>query len=423
MLHQTARGIVVCLSLTLVTALAQEQPGAAPPEALGLPQALDRTLARNPALRAQGFEIAAAEGRLLQSTLRPGASLNVVLEDAFGTGDYAGLSAADTTISIGWILERGRRERIVDASRAAADATAIDIDIAQLDAAAETARRFLDSLLHQEQYRIAETGIALAQEAIAAVERRVEAGLAPAAELARAEAALARAEIRLDHFEHERISAWYRLSAQWGETEPDFARVAGTLAAAAPPEAFTGLLARLESNPDLAAYVSAARVAEAELALARAEARPSWELSGGLRRIEASDDWALVGGVRIPLPFGNRNQGRIAESEARRGQIDAAAAAERIRIETELFVLWQELNHEIELATALDTRVAPKLASALTDLGRAFELGRTSFLELSAVQTELLDVRYEILDAHAAAHRVVIEIERLTGESLAPVSE
>jgi cobalt-zinc-cadmium efflux system outer membrane protein len=421
MLDFFARGTVACLLIAMLSpaTLAQPTDGETIAE-IDLAEALNRTLARNPELRAQGFEIAAAEGRLLQSTFRPSPELNVVLEDTLGTNQFRGIRSTEATVTLGWLLERGVRERIVDAARAGIDVSRTDVEIAQLDAAAETARRFVESLLFQARYRNAETGVERAQEAVEAVRRRVDASRAPEAELARAEAELARAELRLEDYEHELLSAYHLLSAQWGETEPDFGAVAGELTGMPPLEPFEPLLTRVEQNPDLEAFVSQSRLAEAELNLARARSRPSWELSGGLRRIEHSDDWALVGGIRVPLRMGNRNQGRIEETRATLAQIEAAEDATRVRIETELFVLYQELKHNIELAARLETAVAPRYETALADTLRAFELGRSSYLEYRAVQTELLAVAYEILDAHADAYLLSIEIERLTGESLSP---
>lgn len=426
MAHCYAHRTLACVVLTISSSLVLAQPNASgADEPITLPDALGRTLSRNASLRAGGFEITAAEGRLLQSTFRPSPELSVVLEDALGTNDFAGVRSTEATVTLGWVLERGARERIVDAARARVDVGSIEIEIARLDAAAETARRFIDGLLYQERYGNAETGVELAQDAVDAVQRRVQASRAPAAELARAEAELARAELRLEDYEHELLSAYHRLSAQWNETEPDFASVEGGLARMPVVEPFEALLARVEANPDLSAFVSRSRLAEAEVSLAQARSRTSWHVSGGVRRIEFSDDWALVGGVTIPLRFGNRNQGRIAETKANLDQLEAAEEAARVHIETELFVLYQELVHNIELAERLETDVAPKYETALADMRRAFDLGRSSYLELRAVQTELLDVAYEILDAHADAYRLAIEIERLIGESLStpPPSE
>lgn len=427
MLFRLARGTAACaiyMMFALFTSVAYGQSIWRPDApnagvAISFAEALNRTLANNPVLKAQGLAVRVAEARLQQSTFRPSPQLSIRVEDALGTSDFRGLNAAETTVTLGWMLERGVRQRIVDVARASVDTSALDIQIAQLDAAAETARLFIECLLFQERYRNAETGVELSLEAVEAVRRRVAASRAPEAELNRAQAEFARAELRLDDYEHELLSAYSRLSAQWGDTRPGFASVQGDLAQMPAVDPFELLLTRIEQNPDLAAFVSQSRMAEAEFNLARARARPSWQLVGGLRRAEFSDDWALIGGVTIPLRLGNRNQGRIAETRANLEQVELTAEAARVFIETELFVLHQELTHNFELAERLETDVAPKYESALADTRRAFELGRSSYLEYRAVQTELLEVAYEILDAHADAYRLAIELERLTGESLA----
>ena len=419
MLNTLARAGFACVILAtgLPDASAQQQAPDSP-NTISLPEALSRTLAENAALRALGFDVPAAEGRLLQSTFRPSPRISVALQDVLGTGSYRGVHSAETTITLDWVLERGIRERIIDASRAQIDVSSADMEIARLDVAAESARRYIACLVFQARYANAERGVELARDAVAAVRRRVEASRAPEAELARAQAELARAELRLEDYEHELLSAYHRLSAQWGITEPEFSSVAGNLSGVPARDTFESLLARVEQNPDLTAFVSQSRLAEAELSLARAQSRPGWTVSGGLRRNESTDDWAVVGGVTIPLRRGNQNQGRIAEARATLDQVEAARDAARVHIQTELFVLYQELVHNIQLADRLETDVAPRFEAALTDMRRAFDLGRSSYLEFRAVQTELLDVAYEILDAHADAYRLSIEIERLTGESL-----
>jgi len=424
MLNTLARAGFACVLIAAGLTDAHAQPDESDDAIIiSLPQALNRTLAENASLRALGFDVPAAEGRLLQSTFRPSPEIHVALQDVLGTGSYRGAHSAETTITLDWVLERGIRERIIDASRAQIDVSSAEIEIARLDVTAETARRYIECLVFQARYTNAERGVELARDAVAAVRRRVEASRAPEAELARAEAELARAELRLEDYEHELRSAYHRLSAQWAITEPEFSSVAGDLSGMPARDSFESLLARVEQNPDLTAFVSQSRLAEAELNLARARSRPGWTVSGGLRRNESTDDWAVVGGVTIPLRRGNQNQGRIAEARATLDQVEAAGEAARIQIETELFVLYQELVHNIELAERLETDVAPRFEAALTDMRRAFDLGRSSYLEFRAVQTELLDVAYEILDAHADAYRLSIEIERLTGEAVSSLPD
>jgi len=415
-----ARNTLACFCLTMLAtfALAQEQPSLTGP-AIGLPEALARTLARNPDLIAFGYQIEAAEGLLLQADLKPDPQLAIDVEDACGTGTFEGTERMDLTVTLGWVLERGVRERRVDAASAVVAMSRTDAEIVRLDVAAETARRFVECMAYQARLLTAMEGVGIAAEIIAAVRVRIAAGRALDAELSRAEAEHARAELVEEHYEHELLSALYRLSAQWGETRPTFGSVSGDLDVLPVLEPVETLVARADQNPELLRYMTEQRVREAELALAEAQARPSWTVYGGVRRLERTDDFALVGGISIPLSIRNKNEGRIAEAHANLARTDAEAAATRVRIETMLFVLWQELRHFTQTAERLEADVIPRIESALADTRRAYDLGRYSYFEWSTVLADLLAANNQLLEANIGAHQVVIEIERLTGVSIA----
>jgi cobalt-zinc-cadmium efflux system outer membrane protein len=414
MLISIARRGGVCFCLLALGAPAFGQA------TLTLPEALTRTVARNPELQVLGYQREALAGELTQAGLAPNPELNVALQDGLGTDIYSGFDSAETTVTLGWLLERGVRERRIDSARAGLELGDADAEIARLDAAAETARRFIMCLAYQARMSWAADAVRLAEETVAAVGERVAASRTPAAELARAEAALARAELIAEDYEHEFLSASHRLSAQWGETTPDFATVAGNLMNLPSLEPFAALAARANQNPDLARYVSHQRLRTAELALAQAQARPAWQLSAGLRRYEASDDVALVGGITIPLTVRNRNEGRIAAARANLARIDAERTAAEVRIETALFVLHQEFNHYLHTARRLQADIVPRLEQALIDTRRAYELGRYSYLDWRAVQSELLEAHEALLEASIDAHGIAIEIERLTGVTMVP---
>ena len=411
-----ARDLCVCLCLSMLTTLgwAQTEPPETLP-AIGLPEALARTIARNPELIVFGYQLEAAEGRLQQARLAPNPELGVVVENAFGTDAFRGVDSAETTVTLGWILERGVRQRLIDAASAGVSLRTVDAEIIRVDAAAETARRFVVSLAYQGRLLNAVEGVRLAEETVTAVRSRVAASRALDAELARAEAELARAELLEEDFEHELLSAYHRLSAQWGETQPDFGSVSGDLQRLPATEPFALLLSRAEQNPELARYMSQQRLYEAELHLAEAQSKPSWRVYAGLRRIEFTEDFAVVGGITIPLAVRDRNQGRIAEARANLARTDAEATAARVYIETALFVLYQELLLNTKLARRLNQDVIPRFERALADTRRAYELGRYSYFEWSVVQAELLEANNDLLEANIGAHRIIIEIERLTG--------
>ena len=424
MLDRFARHSWACLVLWAVAACAAAQT--APPQtlpAIALEEALARTIAGSPALAAFGYRIDAAQGRLQQANIAPNPELDVALTDVLGTDDFRGARSAETTVSIAWVLERGVRRRQVDAAVADVSLHELEAQIMQLDAAAETARRFLACLAYQARLVNAAEAIRLAEETVEAVRVRVAAGGATQAELSRAEAGLVRARLLEEDYTHELLSAYHLLSAQWGETEPDFDRVMGDIQMLPAVASFELLLARVERNPDLALFMSQRRLSEAELHIAQARSRPDWQVRAGVRRIEATDDLALVGGITMPFGTRGRNLGRIAETRADMARALGEEQATRVRIETALFVLFQELLHDVDVATTLRDRVIPLLESALADTRRAYELGRSSYFELSAVQSEVLQANNELLETDIDTHGLVVEIERLTGVPFLPSAE
>ena len=401
--------------LSLVAILAAETALPQTRSTIALDEALVRTISGNPVLAAFGYQVDAARGRLQQANIAPNPELDLAINDSLGTDDFRGLRSSETTLSIIWVLERGIRRRQVDAALADVSLHELEAQIVQLDAAAETARRFLACLAFQSRLVNAAEAIRLAEETVEAVRLRVAAGGATQAELSRAEAGLVRAELLEEDYTHELASAYHLLSAQWGEPEPNFDRVAGTVHTLPEVEPFESILARVEQNPDLALFMSQRRVSEAELHVAQARSRPDWRVRAGVRRFEAGDDLALVG--EITVPFGTRNSylGRIAETRADMARALGEAQAARVRIETTLYVLYLELLHDLHVATALRDRMIPVLESALADTRRAYQLGRSSYSDLSTVQAELLQANNELLESRIDAHLLIIEIERLTG--------
>tara|TARA_R110000782_G_scaffold96038_1_gene180297 strand:+ start:749 stop:1990 length:1242 start_codon:yes stop_codon:yes gene_type:complete len=387
--------------------------------ALKLNAAVARTLESNPRLIAYGYQLRAQQGRLQQAELKPNPEFELLVENAAGSGDFHGIGGADTTLSLAWVLERGKRERRVDAARAGISLLETEAEIQRLDAAAETARAFLDTLALQERLIQTDDAVALAEQTAAAVKKRVQAGRTPAADLARAEAELARMRLDREEIEHELRTSHRRLSAQWGDTQPDFARVSADVHQLPTPDSYASLLDRLEQNPDLSRYLNEKRLREAELRLAETQAKPNWQLTAGVRRLERSDDQAFIAGITIPLAANNRNQGRISEARAQLAMTDADRAATRVQIETQLFALYQELEHSLHRVTALREEILPRIERALNETERAYAAGRYGYFELRVVQAELLDTRTALVESSIDAHRHLIEIERLTGTTAA----
>ncbi len=413
-----ARGLAVCLGLVTCVAIAAQAEAPLQNElpSLTLPQAVNMALQRNPQLRAFAYELLAQDARIDTAGLRPAPELGVQLEDFAGTGDFQGVDAAQATLTLSRAFELGgKRERRLDSARAGRARLDVEQQAQQLDVVAEVARRFIHLASDQEQLRLTRLATELTRQTITATEQRVAAAKAPEVELRRARITLARAQVEEEHAEHELLTSQRKLAAMWGDTEVKFGSAQADLYQLPQPGTFATLLTALERNPDTLRFASEARLRDAEIRLSETRARADLTLSAGVRQLQETRDQAFVVGFSIPLFGVSRAQGAIAEAQALRDQTDAGREAHRVRVQAQLFELYQELKHAITAAETLRTTVLPEMEAALKDTRYAFERGRYSYLEWVDAQRELVSVKRALIEAASNAHLHLTEIERLTG--------
>jgi cobalt-zinc-cadmium efflux system outer membrane protein len=390
-------------------------------EPLSLRAAVERTLARNPELAGFGYRLAAQDARGAAALLHPPLQMRGDIEDFLGTGATSGVDSAEATFSIARVVELGdKRDYRSAAAEASSSLLEIERAAAELDVLAEVTRRFIHVASDQEQLRATERATELARETVRTSETRVAAARAPELELRRARVTLARAEIEQEHAEHALLSSRRSLAAMWGDREAGFGRIETDLYSLPAAESFEALAARLARNPDFLRFASTARLRDAEIRLAESRARSDLELSAGVRRLQASDDYALVFGIAMPLGHAARAQSSVAEAQALRALNDVDSEAHAIRVDAQLFAIYQELRHALAEAATLRASVLPEMEAALTATREAFEQGRYSYLEWVDAQRELIDVERALIEASANAHLYRAEIERLTGEPLSP---
>lgn len=421
MLLALARAWAAC-ALLFVVSSAGAQSLAEPinPEGeLTLARAIDAALRSNPDLLASAYELSAAQARIVQAGLRPNPQLGVELENFGGSGAAQGIDSLETTLSLSQVVELGGKRGL---RRAAAEADLDFVDIEQrareLDVLAEVTGRFINVVAAQERVRFAIQATALSQKTLDAIGARVEAGRSPEAERSRARIALTRALVEQRQVESELRAARYALSAAWGSPEPAFTTARAELFDLRAVESFQALMDRLEQSPDFIRLASESRLREAELRLARVQARPNLTFSVGVRRFERTNDAALVAGFSMPLPIYDRNQGTIRQAQVRLDQTDALRNAARVRTRASLLALYQEMNADRERVDTLRNEALPQAQLALDQTRSGYDRGRFSFLELITVQEELLGLQAAAIDAAADYHRVLAEIERLTSAAL-----
>ena len=399
-----------------VVALAVALPthAAAP---LSLDDAFARVADTHPQLRLFDARNDVLRAELERATLRPALVAGAELENAFGTGEASGLGGAELTLTLASVLERGGKldaRRILANSRI--DALAVEREAQRLDLLAEVARRYLDIVAAQQQARIAALDVAQRQGTVAAARERHVAGASPESVVFTAQAALARAELDKARAEERADAARQHLAALWGERAPGFSVVGQDVTALPAIAGFDVLEDWLERTPELAQFVGERRIREARLQLARSEATPDVDWQVGVRRLQESGDFGLVGSISMPLGTRSRAQPGIRAAEAEL----AALSVEREAKGLALYSTLAEAHGRYRVARIevrrLGEDVLPRLAKAEAAAAQAYRAGAASYLEWATLQAEHTDARRQQLDAALAAHRALVEIQRLTGQ-------
>lgn len=391
---------------------------------LTLRAAIEAALTRNPDLTASDYEIRAADARVLQSGLRLNPSLSVGLENLAGTGEARGVGIAELTLSLSQVVELGGkrvlRQEVAGADR---DVVVLTQRAAQLDVLAEVTRRFVAAVAARERVNLTRANTELAQKTLDAIVARVRAARSPEAERSRAQIVLTRARLDEEQAQSELRAARQSLSAMWGSMNPLFTDTRAELFTLQDMQPFNAITDRLERSPEFLQFASEARLRDAELRLAQAQARPDLTFSAGVRRLQGTRDQALVAGFSMPLPIYNRNQGSIREAQIRRDQNSAQRTASFIRARATLFGLYQEVTTASARLQILTQEALPQAQAALDQTQAGYDRGRFSFLELSTAQQELLALREAAISAAVDYHQTRTEIERLTSEPLTAGTE
>ena len=399
-----------------VVALAVALPthAAAP---LSLDDAFARVADTHPQLRLFDARNDVLRAELERATLGPALVAGAELENAFGTGEASGLGGAEVTLTLASVLERGGKldaRRILANSRI--DALAVEREAQRLDLLAEVARRYLDIVAAQQQARIAALDVAQRQGTVAAARERHVAGASPESVVFTAQAALARAELDKARAEERADAARQHLAALCGERAPGFSVVEQDATALPAIAGFDVLEDWLDRTPELAQFVGERRIREARLQLARSEATPDVDWQVGVRRLQESGDFGLVGSISMPLGTRSRAQPGIRAAEAEL----AALSVEREAKGLALYSTLAEAHGRYRVARIevrrLGEDVLPRLAKAEAAAAQAYRAGAASYLEWATLQAEHTDARRQQLDAALAAHRALVEIQRLTGQ-------
>lgn len=409
--------VLLCISLSPVIP-ANAATGSAT-QTLTLPEAIQRSLDKNPTLQVYGLRKQGLQGLAKTEGLNPGFSLTADVENLAGTGAFTSTGNAEATLALSSVVELGDKRA---ARLAVVDARGGQLESERranaLDLLGNVTRQYIEVATAQERVNLASNLVTLAHDTVRIVERRVDAGASPGAELLRARTALSQFQLTLSSEQSNVRRARVSLALLWGESQPDFLQVSSHMYSIPALGDFDELLARAKANPSIEIFSSERRLREAELRLAKTQSKGNVSWSLGARQIQGNSDQAIVASLSIPLFSENRSRGLRQSASAALEEVRYRRDAALLNLHAGLWDAYQQYSQAITEVEMLKNTIVPQLQQALDETKMAYENGRYSYLEWVSARQALAEAQRQMIDSASSAHRHQANIEQLTGEPL-----
>jgi RND family efflux transporter MFP subunit len=413
-----ARRIFVILSFSLLAFFSSlSYVHAEEPEGLvTLEQALSLAFEKNPELSVFLSEIQVREARIIQARVFQNPEIELEIENIFGNKDLKEFDGAESTLSLGQTIELGgKRSKRTNLAALDRDLAQWDFEGKKLDVVLEVTKSFLDLLSEQEQVRLHEELVKLAEQSFDTVSARVQAGKASPIDETKASAALSLAKIELERARRSLDAARRKLSVLLGGTLPVFFTAKGPLDVSPSVPTYEELLEWIHGNPDIARWEKEAEQRSIALALEKANRIPNPVIKGGVRHFNEAEETAFVVGISLPLPIFNTNRGSILEAEKRLTKAEEEKRAAILKTQTALSEAYLTLSSSFVEATTLEGNVIPALQSAYDSVHEGYRIGKFGYLDVLDAQRGLFEAKIKYIDSLAAHKKAYADIERLTG--------
>lgn len=389
---------------------------AVPAGAFVLSEAVRRALAANPRLTAAERDIGIATGRRIQAGALPNPELSFEIDDAFGSGPYRGLNAAETTLQLSQLFELGgKRDARVAAGTAEVDAARFQRLALRLEIASETATAFLTVLSGQRRVQIYDTQIRALERFLPLLQRRVDAGASSPAETARAQIAADLVRAESERARTTVAVARRELAAAMGMQSPDFGELVGDLTRTGNPPPFAAIVRGLERNPQIVRFTALRAQRDAELLSARLKPMPDLRVSAGWRHYRETGDNAVRVGFSVPLPVWDQNLGGITEAGEARAKTEAEYATARAALILTLGRAYETMIGALRELEPLRGSAIPNVRRAVEGIENSYTQGRSTLLDVLDVQSTATQTAIREQEVLMTFHIAVATIEALTG--------
>lgn len=380
-----------------------------PPKLLSLEVALGLAMAANPEISVALREQEATEGARIQAGVRLNPYISSEIQD----------TRSDTqkiTLQFNQEIELGnkRESRLALADILHTKATA-ELDALRAKIHANTVNAFYEVLVAQERLALSKSSFEVANAAVNAATKRVNAGKSSPVEETKSNIAASSLKIELNQSNSQLNSARKRLSALCGNPFLVFEQAYGDVENIPLVPSLENLLALLENAPaiEIANLEVSARGGSTKLA--RSQSTPNITISAGIvHNQELGLNQAIVG-LSAPIPVFDRNQGNVQEAVSLEYKAQDELIALKTQLATKLAGEHERLSVARLSAISLREEILPGAQNAFEAANKGFNAGKFNFLDVLDAQRTLFQAKSQYIQVLLDAHQAIAEIESILG--------
>lgn len=380
-----------------------------PPKLLRLEVALGLAMGANPEISVALREQEATEGVRIQAGVRHNPYISSEIQDTRR-------NTQQITLQFNQEIELGnkRESRLALADILHTKATA-ELDALKATIHANTVNAFYEVLVAQERLALSKSSFEVANAAVNAATKRVNAGKSSPVEETKSNIAASSAKIELNQSNSQLNSARKRLSALWGNPSPVFEQAYGDVENIPLVPSFENLLALLENAPAIVIANLEVSARGGSIKLARSQSTPNITISAGIVHNQELGLNQAILGLSVPIPLFDRNQGNVQEAVSLQYKAQDELIALKTQLATKLAGEHERLSVARLSAISLREEILPGAQNAFEAANKGFNAGKFNFLDVLDAQRTLFQAKSQYIQVLLDAHQAIAEIESILG--------
>jgi outer membrane protein TolC len=417
---QTAGGATALGDLSALIGTAH---AAAPGPVLTLDEVERIALARNPEIELAARKVAAAEAHVpLAGALDDPQAMyrgwQVPLAHPY---DY---NSAQNMLMLGQSLPgRGKRALRTTIAQSDVDLAKDELEQTRLHVRVNVRKAFFDLLHAQDEIRIHDEHVGIAQQAIEAARIKYSVGKIPQVEILKAQLALTRLAEHMIRFDRDAEVARARLNTMMGRQPESPIEVQGDYAVSTPLPNLEALISSaMQARPDLADALAAEAKSRKEQDLAKKAMVPDFSVAAGYMLMPSGqsprNNYMVEGSMTLPWLNRNKHDAEVREAAAATSQSSAAVTAIKAEALGQIEESLAEARAAQRLARVYRDSLKPQAEQTFHAAIVAYENDQTSFLDLLDSQMTVVDVDLASIDALADFNMKAADLEMAVGAPL-----